>query len=264
MSVIGHKGNTMDIKGFFRILWRRKLTILLTLLATMTIVVIGTKRTIPVYQASTILRIAVSSGGSIEYSDYMYADRLMNTYVNIVTSRPVLEEIMKRLVLSQTPEIKAEIVPNTEFIKITVESSNASTAATVANTLADILITQSNKLFVGGGKSLTEVLGEQMALSQDDLEKARQEYETLLLRTPPAPKNIDVANQLLQLKQSNYESLLQQYQQAVSREGIQASMITVFETAMIPETPFKPRVLLNVDIGINRWSAWRSWTGLHH
>ena len=69
----------------------------LTLITTMVVVVIGTIRTTPVYQASATLRIAASSTGSVNYSDYMYADRLMNTYVNIATSRPVTDELMKQL-----------------------------------------------------------------------------------------------------------------------------------------------------------------------
>lgn len=239
----------MEIRKYINIIWRRKLIILLTLIATMPIVVIGTRLTTPVYQASTTLRIAVSAGGSVNYSDYMYADRLMNTYVNIATSRPVLEEIMKRLDLSRPPEIKAEVIPNTEFIKITVEHTDPSVAATVANTLADVLVAQNNRLFIGGGKSLSEVLGGQLTLIKNDLDKTQQEYETLLTQIPPAPESIEAARQLLQLKQSNYASQLEQYQQAVSREGIQASMITVFETAAVPENPSKPRVLINVALG---------------
>lgn len=238
----------MEIRNYINVILRRKIIILLTLISTMAIVFIGTQRTTPAYQASTTLRIAVSAGGSIEYSDYMYADRLMNTYINIATSRPVLEEMMEQLNLSQLPEIKAEIISNTEFITITVEDHDPIVAASVANTLADVLISQSNKLFIGGGKSLTDVLGQQVTLAQDDLDKTRHEYEKLLAKTP-VPDSIDISRQLLELKQSNYMSLLQQYEQAKSRETIQASMITIFETAVVPETPFKPHVLLNLILG---------------
>lgn len=178
----------------------------------------------------------------------MYADRLMNTYVNIATSGPVIQELMQRLDLSEPPEVDAEIIANTELFKITVENTDPSMAAAIANTLADVLIAQSSELFIGGGKSLTEVLGEQLNLIQDDLESTRQEYEDLLAQTP-APENIETTRQLLQLKQTNYATLLSQYEQARSREAIQASMITVFETAVVPDTPSRPRVLLTVTLG---------------
>lgn len=240
----------MELKDYITVLLRRKWIILLTLAVTMTVVSIGTHMTTPVYQATAVLRIAVSSGGPLSYSDYVYADQLMNTYVEMATRRPVLEELMKRLLLDKAPEIKAEIIPNTELIKITVEDTNPKLAAQAANTLADILIAEGNQLYVGGGKHLSEVLGAQLAQIQTDMEVTRTEYEKLLLQTPPAPDEIETARQALQLKQSNYATLLAQYQQARFREEIQGSMITVFETAIVPFTPSKPRVMLNIVLGM--------------
>jgi polysaccharide biosynthesis transport protein len=240
----------MELKDYINVLWRRKWVILLTLTITMTVVMIGTQMMTPVYRASTTLRIAASASGSLNYSDYMYAERLMNTYVEIATSRPVLEELLKRLDLIQPPNIKAEIVPNTELIRITVEDISANRTALAANTLTEILITQSSQLYTGGGKKLTEVLGEQLAVIQADVEKTQQDYEKLLIQTPAASEKIDASGQLLQLKQSNYATLLGQYQQARFREEVQASMITIFETAIVPQTPSKPRVLLNISLGL--------------
>jgi non-specific protein-tyrosine kinase len=240
----------MELKRYIDILWRRKLIIILTLLVTMGVVGIGTYLVTPIYQASTILRIAVSAGGSLNYYDFMYTDRLMNTYVEITTARPVVEELMNRLDLSEPPLIKAEIIPNTELIRITVEDVSADRAALEANTLAEILITQSNQLYTGGGKSLTEILGAQLIQSESELDNTRQEYEKLLVQTPPAVEKIDATRQLLQLKQGNYVTLLEQYEQARFREEIQASMITIFERAVVPQTPSKPRLFLNIVLAL--------------
>ena len=239
----------MELKDYITVLGRRKWVILLTLAVTMAVVSIGTYLTTPVYQATTVLRIAVSSGGPLSYSDYAYADQLMNTYVEMATRRPVVEELMKRLLLNEPPKIKAEILPNTELIQITVEGTNPKLAAKAANTLADILIAQGNQLYIGGGKSLAGVLGEQLTQIQADLDETRQEYEKLVLQTPPAPEKIESTRQVLQLKQSNYATLLAQYEQARFREQIQGSMITVFETAIVPQIPSKPRVMLNIVLG---------------
>jgi non-specific protein-tyrosine kinase len=239
----------MELKNYIEILWRRKWVILLTLVVTVAVVIVGTRLTTPVYQASAVLRIAVSSGGPLNYQEYVYADQMMNTYVEMATRRPVLEELMKRLALSKPPEIKAEIIPNTELIKITVEDTDPRRAAKAANTLADILIAQGNQLYVGGGKRLSEVLSEQLTQIETEVDKTRTEYEKLLLQTPPAPDEIDTIKQALQLQQSNYASLLVQYQQARFREEIQGSMITVFETAVMPQSPSKPRVMLNIILG---------------
>jgi capsular exopolysaccharide synthesis family protein len=240
----------MELKNYLNVLWRRKWVILLTFAVTMTVVVIGTQMSTPFYQATAVLRIAVSSGGSLSAQDYIYTDQLMNTYVEMATRRPVLEELTERLLLSKAPAITVEIIPNTELIQITVENENPELTAKAANTLADILIAQGNQLYIGGEKRLSEVLGEQLAQIQADLDMAQQQYEKLIVQTPPAPEELDSSMRLLQLKQSNYVTLLAQYQQALFREEIQGSMITVFETATVPQFPSKPRLRINVLLGL--------------
>ena len=239
----------MELSKYVDIFWRRKFTIILTLIATVATAVIVTKRMEPAYQTSTILRIAVSAAGTLSSSDYMYADRLMNTYVQIATSQPVLEEVVKQLGLTELPPINAEVVTNTELIKITVEDVNPNRASLVANTLAEILVSQEYQLYTGAGKKSSEVLGEQLAESKADLDESLQEYQRLLIQTP-VPENIEVAKQLFQLNQNRYASLLNQYEQARSREEIRANMITVFQSATIPQTPSKPRVALNTALGV--------------
>jgi hypothetical protein len=119
----------------------------------------------------------------------------------------------------------------------------------VANNLAEILIAQEYQLYTGAGKTSSEVLGKQLTQSKADLDESLQEYQKLLIRTP-VPDNIEVARQLVQLNQNRYASLLSQYEQALSREEIRANMITVFQTAAVPETPFEPRVALNIALGV--------------
>src|SRR5690349_9194462 len=104
----------MELKDYIGILWRRKWSILLTLVVTTAVIATGTMMTTPVYQATSVLRIAVSSGGLLNYQEYMYTDQLMNTYVEMATRRPVLGELKERLDLPKAPEVKAEIIPNTE------------------------------------------------------------------------------------------------------------------------------------------------------
>lgn len=240
----------MEVRDYVTILWRRKWIILVTIVVTLAVVTIGTRLTIPVYQATSVIRIAVSSGGALNYQEYIYSDQLMSTYVEMATRRPVVEELMKRITFDKPPEIRAEIIPNTELISLTVEDINPNRAAEAANTLAEILIAQGNQLYVGGGKSLSDVLGEQLAQLQPDVEAARQKYEVLTLQTPPSPDEIDTAKQLLELKQNNYETLLAQYQQAQFREELQGSMITIFETATVPDSPSRPRLMLDLVLGL--------------
>ena len=239
----------MDLKPYISILWRRMWVIIFTVVATMVVVIIGTHLQTPIYQSSTTLRIATSAGSQMSYQDYQYVDRLMNTYIQIATSDPVLAELMKRLNLSESPKVKAEIISNTELIKITVEDTNPSKAATEANTMANILITKTGQLYTGGGISSTDVLGKQLAIAKDGVDSAQLKYQQLLIQTPAAPEEIAVAQQALILQQNTYATLLSQYEQASIRETMQANMVTIVEPAVIPLSPSKPSTIINYTLG---------------
>ncbi len=240
----------MELRDYLKIILRRKWVIAITVFATMSIVVIGTRLLTPVYQASTILRVAVSAGGPQNSAVYTYNEQLMNTYAQIATSSPVMEELMSRLQVDGLPIIKAEVIPNTELIKITTEDENPKMAATVSNTLAEILTTQSNQLYTGGGRTSQEILEEQLIQAQIEVEKTRQDYKKLIIQTPAVQNELEIAGQLFLIKQNNYAALLSQYNQVIFREEIQASMITMVEPAVAPEVPSSPRAGLNYVLGL--------------
>lgn len=240
----------MELKDYFNVILRRKWTILLTVIITMIAVVIGTQLQTPIYKASTTLRVAVSAGGPQNSAVYTYNEQLMNTYAEIATSRPVMEELTTRLQISEPPLIKAEVLPNTELIVITAEDTDPKLAMTVSNTLADILIVQSSQLYMGGARTSQEILEAQLAQAQLDVEKTRQDYKKLVAQTPAAPNEVEIAGQLFLLKQNNYAALLSQYNQAMFREEIQASMITMVEPAIVPDVPSSPRTVLNYGLGL--------------
>ena len=95
----------MELKSYLDILWRRKWIIVVTVLVTFSVVAVGTLMTTPTYTASTTLRVATAVGGSVDYSTYQYAERLMNTYTEIATSAPVLHELAQQINLDAPPKI---------------------------------------------------------------------------------------------------------------------------------------------------------------
>ena len=239
----------LELSKYINILVRRKLIILVTALGSIASAAVGTHYMTPVYQTSTILRVALSIGGTLSSADYMYTDRLMNTYVEIATSQPVTEELVTRLHLTKLPDLHVEIIPNTELIQIMVEDGDPDRAALIANTLADILITQEYQLYTGIGKTSSQVLSEQLTESKADFDQSLQEYQRLLIQTP-APENIEVASYSVQINQSRYAALLTQYEQARIREETRANMVTVLQTATVPDRPIKPSLVLNIALAV--------------
>ncbi len=240
----------MDLKSYLAILRGNRWVIIITTAVTLAAVILITFTMTPTYMTTTTLRIATSTSGVLGYSDYMYADRLMNTYTKLATSRPVLGELASELNLKTLPKIKVETIPNTELIKITVETSDPVIAMKSANTLAGILIVQGQQLYSGGGKSVREILGEQLSQAEKELTDARHEYDTFVAENPKDLPQIELLNEKIKLKESTYTSLLDQYDQARLKETMRENTITVVEPATLPDSPAKPNKPLNIIIGL--------------
>ena len=239
----------MILKDLLSTIWRRKWIIIITTIFTMVVVIVGTYMATPLYVASATMRISSAAGGSISYTDYVYNDRLVNTYVQVGTSGPVLEDLARRLGLVEPPDVKVEIVSNTELLKISAEYTDAATAQQAANTLAIILIEQSKTLYTSGGKDTKEILAEQLTQIEQELKQGRSDYDALVREAPSDSEAIAAASRLIELKQNTYATLLDQYEQTRLREALRENVITVVEPATLPEKPTKPNKLINYGLG---------------
>ena len=240
----------MELKTYINVLLRRKWVILITIVVTLAVVIIGTLLTTPVYSATTTLRIATAANGSINYSDYMYADRLINTYVQMSTTKPVLDELKRRLNLNELPQIGVDTIPNTELIRISVEHQDPTQAANIANTLGEVLMSQSLELYTGSGKSSMQILSDQVTRMEEELNQARKEYSDLLAQKPSDTEAIQAAKQAMDLKQEIYAATLDQYEQTRLREALLTNSVTVVDPAFPPLSPTKPHKTLNIALGL--------------
>jgi capsular polysaccharide biosynthesis protein len=207
------------------------------------------------YVATATLRVVASAqAGSTESVDYRYAERLMNTYVVILKSRPLLEEAARRVGYNSTAgqmagKITVEAVPDTELMRISVEDGSPTLARDMANALAGLIIEQSDELYSGGGKSAREILEEQLTIIEDGLAENRANLYSLLNSSSSDPGEIDALNSRIMLEEETYAMLLRQYEQARVAEAMRARSITVVDPAIPPTKPTSPNKKLNVALG---------------
>ena len=137
----------MELINYLNILVRRKWVVILTMVFAVLVVAVGTLSSPTMYTASTTIRILTARAGGTDYVDYaiQYAERLAGTYVDIATSSPILEEL--GTYVSPLPKITVEVIPNTELIVMSAESSDPALAQFAANKLAEILIVQSREIY---------------------------------------------------------------------------------------------------------------------
>jgi len=162
----------MNLSQLLAVLKRRKWIILLTTVVAAIIAGLASSLISPLFAATATVRVATSTAGRVEYADYIYAERLMNTYAQTILSRPILDQVAADLNLTTLPEVTVDVVRDTELLRITAEGPDPAIAQAVANALADVLKTQSQALYTGSTKSPRDILGELVARTESELAQA--------------------------------------------------------------------------------------------
>ncbi len=247
----------MPIREYAGVWARRKWTIALVLIGTVAVVAVGSYAMTPVYSSTTMVRIAPTQSGAMDYYwGAKGAERLMNTYVHLLRSRPFLNEAIRRLDLDVTPEdlakaLKVEATVNSELLTITAKDADPWVSAAIANTLGLLLVEEGQKLYSGPGKSTQEILQEQLARVETDLRQQRASLQALLDSKEGRSDfgTIEDLGRKIEIEEKTYTMLLDEYESARLREAMLASTISVVEWALPPDKPSQPRTTLNLAVG---------------
>ena len=250
-----------ELKTYLQVLWHYKWMVAGCAIITSMVALGISFLLIPQYSATATVRIASAPGGTYDYAYIASYTQLTNTYVDIATSDISLNEVAKRLGLQKKPKVNVKIVPETELIEISTSDPNPARARDIANTLASLMVEQSQQLFGGSSPSAQQILEGQLQQAKDDLDAAVSEYESAIRNaqssaTPPATgtpmPNLDAETlaQLVTVRQQIYSNLLQQYESARTSEQLRANAITIVEPASLAIRPTTPNMPLNAALGL--------------
>ncbi len=104
----------------------------------------------PIYQASASLLVnQTQTPGVLAYNDVLTSERLTKTYRELVTQRPVLEEVVERVGEPLDAEtlrdmISVSVVRDTQLLLLSVESDDPIEATILANATAEAFISQND------------------------------------------------------------------------------------------------------------------------
>lgn len=100
----------------------------------------------PSYAATTTILVTVStSSGSVVLDDILVAERLANTYTQLIKTRPVLEDAVTALGGPETvsdldSQVTAISIPDSQLIRVTASADDSDRAALIANTVAEVFV----------------------------------------------------------------------------------------------------------------------------
>ena len=102
----------------------------------------------PIYRATTTLLVnQTQTPGVIAYNDILTSERLTTTYRELVTKRPVLDEVIDRVgkpkdVGTLRDMLSVSVIRDTQLLRLSAESEDPAQAAVLANTTAEAFIDQ--------------------------------------------------------------------------------------------------------------------------
>jgi succinoglycan biosynthesis transport protein ExoP len=137
----------MELKEYFRLGWRWAWLLVLGMILALVGAYILTRYQTPIYQAGT--KILVMRAPQVSNSDlgYLSDQQLVQTYIQMLSTRPVLEQVSKTLGYPVNKEqLQVQQVRDTPMISLSVEDANPERAADIANTLVTVLISQNESL----------------------------------------------------------------------------------------------------------------------
>lgn len=166
----------MELKHYFLIFKRWTWLIILgTLLGAAGAYVASLYET-PVYQSST--KLLVSRAPDERGSDFVYLSdqQLAQTYIQLLTTQPVLESVKNILGYPVgAHQISSQLVRDTLLIRVTVQDSNPSHAAEIANALIAVLIDQNEQIQSNRFAASEESLQAQLSQVENQIATLQQE-----------------------------------------------------------------------------------------
>ena len=239
----------IDLRQYIYLLWQWAWLIILVSILVGGATYLFSRQQTPIYQATTrVIVNAAPSTMAADYTSILASQNLTSTYAQMISSQPVMEEVASRLGGNLTPSalqaaVSAQPVSGTQLIYIAVRLTDATQAAAVANTTAQVFSEQIEQMQSARFTSSSDSLKAQMAEITQQINTLTQQANT----TTDKAEQMRLQDQISQ-DQDIYSRLLVSYEQVRLTEAQTVSSISQVEKAIVPVLPVSPRIWQNTQL----------------
>ena len=239
----------MELKDYFRIIWRSKWIILLIMLIAGGAGYYWSWRQTPIYQSDATLLVTVPQpmGSSQLYSDIMLVERQAKTFAGMIMGKTVLDGAATTATIPINGDLSATPVQETQFIQLTFTSSDPINAPRALNAIADYFSQYVSELYFSQGTTTLSGLEEQLQRAQVDLENSQKQLAAL---NNPSSSELEVAQAKVTYYRTTYMDYLGRLDAARKAATQETTRVIVFERASLPGAPISPRTSLNLAMAV--------------
>ncbi len=180
----------------------------------------------------------------------------LQTYSRLLTGQPVLDASIAQLGLSETADeladsVKVEPIPDTQLIQLNVEYSNSTQALLIADTIAQVFISQVEALLKDPYDEDLDTVQKQMDVLSSLIEKTQSEIEIVTAGSIQDEMQLSELEGRIGTYGSEISALRRDYEQLRLTADDAAEAVVIAEYAEVPTNPIERRILyLSVAVAI--------------
>jgi capsular exopolysaccharide synthesis family protein len=206
-----------------------------------------------IYQARSMVLISTQDQTSILLGQSATKVDLA-TQKEIIMSRSVMSSVYAEV--NDYFQVYVEAIKDSNVIQITVESPNAFTAMTVANKIAESYVRYTLETKKQDATAVKTFIDEQITSYKTEMDNIN--IQIIGYRNKMKIRNLttdevfsyESLQQTLVAKEKLYNELLLRSEEVGISAQERSGNIKIIESASVPARPVKPRVLLNIILGI--------------
>lgn len=242
----------LDLRDYLNVIMTRKGVIIRTVLVAALVALIFSLVQAPVYEGEAKVLIAETGSSADIFGDLgldisSQAERGLQTQVQLMQVRPLMENTIRALGLGMSPEelsrsVQITGVGQTNVVTITARDGDPETAAAIANTLADEFVTWSRDY---RREAITLAAKE----VESRLEVAKSEILDLGRKIADEGKSDELAAELA-IATGNYTTLATKLEELRISAQLETGSGRVVSPAVVSEDPVEPTPVRNTALGI--------------
>lgn len=209
------------------------------------------------YESSvTLLVQQASSSFGTQYTDLLTSQNLAKTYGEMLTKRPVIDDVIGKLGLATTAEkltaqVDVELVRDTQLILVKATDGDPSQSRAIADQVGKSFIAKVNSLQSTNLNSARGELQKQIDGIKSQIDSETAELERLRGAATEDGSDTAIAGELntvqsqLSQDQLTYANLLKNYQELEMAQARTTNSVTVVEPAAVSSSPVSPKIMVN-------------------
>ncbi|MCC6791579.1 MAG: polysaccharide biosynthesis tyrosine autokinase [Thermomicrobiales bacterium] len=249
----------VDLRQLISVIRRRFWILMLLPMMAALVAYSVSARESPKDAATAVVRVSpISTTGSADYYAILTGQSLIETYRQLITSRPVMDAVIQQLALDDSVEdlqgkIVATAVEGTQLVRIAATDYEPDNAAAVANTVVAVFQSYVAEQATIGSESIREAFDRQIGATKQQIdETARQIQQLESIAAPTAADETQLTILRTQLEQfeDTYAELVSSSQTMVLNSAAGQVQVSLTEPAVAPTEPFAPRIAFRTALGL--------------